>query len=304
MQLIDEIIDILSSEQGKLTEALFKTKVLLHKIGHKELIEWVNYELNGYPSKESVPEYRIMPAQVLVNASNGAWQLKGHPIPLGHLKTSQRESLEKSEMNQSLAVLEQFTVEKNSKLQSPIPMENNRLLAKGLGNGYHISSAWCEIQSTGVTQILTQVRSRLLDFILELSGKIDNELSEDEVKSLGSKLDVENLFNNTVFGNNTTIVVGSSNKQNVSNTIIKADFIALSKALKGYGVSDGDIGVLENAIEKDKGLVDDENNKYGPNVNTWLQEMFSKAVDTSWQIELGIVSGILTTALNNYYGWL
>ena len=149
---------------------------------------------------------------------------------------------------------------------SPIPMKNNGLLAKGLRNGYHISSAWCEIQSTDVTQILTQVRSRLLDFILELSGKIDNELSEDEVKTLGSKLDVENLFNNAVFGDNTTIVVGSSNKQNVSNTIAEADFIALSKALKGYGVSDGDIGVLESAIEKDKELVDDENNKYGPQV--------------------------------------
>ena len=63
MKLIDEIIEILSSETGKLSKALIKTKVLLHEIGHKELVPWVNAELNGYPDKDAVPEYRALPAQ-------------------------------------------------------------------------------------------------------------------------------------------------------------------------------------------------------------------------------------------------
>ncbi|MFK5915339.1 MAG: hypothetical protein QM484_13290 [Woeseiaceae bacterium] len=304
MQLIDEIIEILSSDQGTLTDALFKTKVLLHKIGHKELIEWVNHELNGYPTKDAVPKYRVMSAQVLVNASNGAWQINAHPIPLAHLKGSQRESLEKTEMDQSLAVLEEYAEKGSGHLQSPIPMEYNGILAKGLGNGYHISSAWCEIELTGVTQILTQVRSRLLDFVLELGSNVDNELTEDEVKKLGSTLDVENLFNNAVFGDNTTIVVGTSNKQNVNNTNIKGDFNKLSNMLKEQGVSDSDIQILESAIESDKEIMSDDDKKYGPNVSTWLETMLSKAVDTSWKIELGVASSILATALNNYYGLL
>ncbi|MCK5100082.1 MAG: hypothetical protein KAR45_18370 [Desulfobacteraceae bacterium] len=69
MKLIDEIIEILSSNNGKLSDALIKTKVLLHKIGHKELVPWVNSELNGYHDRDIIPEYRILPAQVLVNAS-------------------------------------------------------------------------------------------------------------------------------------------------------------------------------------------------------------------------------------------
>lgn len=47
MKLLNEIIDALSSQDSSLTDALLKTKVLLHKIGHKELVEWVNRELNG-----------------------------------------------------------------------------------------------------------------------------------------------------------------------------------------------------------------------------------------------------------------
>ncbi len=65
MKLIDEIIEILSSSDGNLTDALIKTKIVLHKIGHKELIDWVNSELNGYPNEDQVPPYRILRAQVL-----------------------------------------------------------------------------------------------------------------------------------------------------------------------------------------------------------------------------------------------
>jgi hypothetical protein len=44
--LIDEIIALLSAGEGKTTEALLKTKILLHQIGKKALVGWVNNELN------------------------------------------------------------------------------------------------------------------------------------------------------------------------------------------------------------------------------------------------------------------
>lgn len=304
MKLIDEIVEILSTDEGKLTDALIKTKVLLHKIGHKELIEWVNHELCGYPDRDAVPSYRTLPTQVLVNASNGAWQLTSHPIPLAHLKKGSRDALEIVKMNQSLAVLESFAEKNTGHLQSPIPMEVNRLLAEGLGNGYQISSAWCEVPLSGVIQILTQVRSRLLDFVLELSEKFDGEPNEDEVKKRGNALDAENLFNNTIFGDNTTIVVGSSNKQSVNNTNLKGNFSALRSTLQSNGVSDGDIQLLEGAIQEDKSIIDNDEKEYGPSVKSWLQSMLSKAVDASWQIELGVASSLLATALQNFYGWL
>jgi AbiTii len=51
--LTDEIISLLSEEKSSLSEALLKTKVFLYQIGKKELAEWVNHELNGYP--EDIP---------------------------------------------------------------------------------------------------------------------------------------------------------------------------------------------------------------------------------------------------------
>lgn len=303
MKLINEIIEILSSDTGKLSDALMKTKVLLHKIGHKELVPWVNSELNGYPDRESVPEYRVLPAQVLVNASNIAYRVTSHHIPMGHLDKKYRESLETARMNQSLAVLEKFTEKDTGHLQAHIPMEAYGLLGKGLDNSYQIESAWSEISHTSVLQILIQVRSRLLDFVLELNDQFPSELNEEEVKERIGRVDAGHLFNSAIFGDNTTILVGSSNTQTVSNVNIKGDFNSLANTLEENGVSNTDITALKKAIEKDSSIINNDSKEFGPAVKSWLQTMLSKAVDTSWNIELGIASSLLATALNNFYGW-
>jgi hypothetical protein len=68
MKLLDEIIGLLSSEGAPLTEALLKTKVLLHIIGRKELAEWVNSELNGYRETDTLPSYRTLRGEILSRA--------------------------------------------------------------------------------------------------------------------------------------------------------------------------------------------------------------------------------------------
>ena len=106
MKLVDEIIEILSSDNGILSNALIKTKVLLHKMGHKELVMWVNKELNGYSQDDELPDYRIIPAQVRVSATNGAYTVNSHPIPMNHLDREFKHSLEEAKIDYSLATIE------------------------------------------------------------------------------------------------------------------------------------------------------------------------------------------------------
>ncbi len=303
MNLINEIVEALSSQSSSLTDALLKTKVLLHKIGHKELAEWVNRELNGYANDHDLPAYRILPAQVLVNAANTAYQVTRHPIPLGHLSKEQREPLEAAKMQQSLAVLEKLVEKEGGNLQAPIPMEENGLLGDGLANGYIIQRAWCEIQKADVAQIFVQVRSRLLDFVLGLQDQLGDNVSDQEAKEKTDSFDASNLFNNAIFGNNTTIVVGAHNKQQVTNVSVEGNFQALASKLLRNNVQDSDIVVLEHAIAEDANTTAVVERKFGPSVKAWLQSMLSKAVDSSWQIELGVASSLLATALQKYYGW-
>lgn len=303
MKLLDEIIETLSSQNGSLTDALLKTKVLLHKIGHQELVEWVNHELNGYPRDRTVPEYRVLPAQVLANMANMVYQINSHPIPIGHLSEEQRESLETSAMHQSLAVLEKLVEKDGGSLQATIPMEFNGILGEQLASGLKIQRAWCSIGQASVAQIFVQVRSRLLDFVLGLKDQIGDNVPDQDIRQRTDAFDASSLFNNAIFGDNTTIVVGSHNKQDVTNVIVKGDFDALADHLRENGVDDSSIAALDQAIKQDEGAPDISEKKYGPSVKAWLQNMLSKAVDSSWQIELGVASSLLATALQKYYGW-
>jgi len=302
VKLIDDIIEALSSKTGSLSEALLKTKVLLHKIGHKELVDWVNNELNGYPNEDDLPEYRILPAQVLANMANIAYQINSHPIPIGHLSEKHREMYTKAKMNQSLAVLEKLVDKNEGGLQAPIPMEVNGLLSKGLDKSFVIQRAWCEIGIASVDGIFIQVRSRLLDFILDLKDQLGNVMSDKEVKDRSDSIDASSLFHNAIFGDNTTIVVGNNNEQKVSINL-EANFHALAENLKQSGVGENEVSQLKAAIANDDDSKEVAEKKFGPRVREWLRVMMSKAIDTSWQIELGVAGNLLTDLLKRYYGW-
>jgi AbiTii len=84
MQLLKDIVTLLSEKDGSLTDALLKTKVLMHRIGHKELAGWVNDELSGYPSDSLVPDYRTITTRLYGNVSNLAWRYSGTQLPTSH----------------------------------------------------------------------------------------------------------------------------------------------------------------------------------------------------------------------------
>ena len=303
MKLIDEIIEILSADEPNLINALLKTKILLYKIGQNNLIEWVNNEINGYSEESEVPPYRKLGTEVLANFSNMTYRYTRHPIPLSHLDKDYRESLKTAKLRQSLGVLEEFVSSDVGHIQSAIPLEANHLLGKGLDSSYQVQRAWCEISTSEITQILIEVRSRLLDFILELSGKFGENLSDKEVKIIGQALDTPSMFSNAIFGDNTTILVGNNNQQTVSINVLNNDFSSLSELLRSQHVSEPDIQELESALETDELSTEITNKKFGPAVKIWFKTMLSKAVDASWQIEIGIASSFLADALKKYYGW-
>lgn len=299
MKLLNDIVDLLSSEQGSLTEALFKTKVLLHDLDQTELIAWINSELNGYGEKQELPSYRLVPAQVLANLASMTFTASSHPLPIGHLSEKQREGFETAKMRQSLSVLEKFAQKPEGSLTSPIPLEANALLGKSLASGVSIQRAWSQIEISSIVQILTEVRSRLLDFVLQLRDQLPDEPTDSQKHSV----DTRSLFNNAVLGDNATIIIGDKNKADIVNLHLKGNFDALAHELKKYNVADKAIAELETAIQEDEPTIDQKSKEFGTSVKAWVQRMLHKAVDTSWKIEVGMASSILTEALKHYYGW-
>ncbi|ENB4343311.1 hypothetical protein ABHP84_003961 [Vibrio parahaemolyticus] len=301
MKLIDEIIEILSSEESSLKTALLKTKVLLHKLGEKEILGWVDSELRGYQSIDSLPSYRVVHVSVLGNVSNMAYRQTHQVLPMIHLDKSIREKLDTRFLTDSIAVISEYS--KRDDLQITIAPEYYPLLSKGLSNGYQVETAWGMTSSGVMTQVLTEVNSRLLDFVLELSEKFPSEMDTEDMRSRAKEVGVSDLFNNAVFGDNTTIVVGDSNTQNVRNSINRNDIHSLVEVLKQNKVSDADINALKLAIEKDQDTEEVKTGQFGKEVSTWMGTMVSKAASTVWDIKVGAAGSLLATAIGKYYGF-
>lgn len=303
MKLLADLIAELSTPQPSLIDALVKTKVLLHRVGRKDLVEWVNHEINGYPDDAQLPSYRIVPAHVKGNVTNNAYTYNDHPLPTMHLTAEQRKRLEELEMRDSIAVLEGLAKHDKQGLQRPLPLEYGAFFNKALTGGYKVQQAWCDIGVGRFAQITAQVRSKLLDFLLELSEKVGADMSEEEVKRVAQSPETASMFNNAIFGDNVTILVGNHSQQRVQIEVGKGDFTALAELLRSNKVAESDIGALKLAVEADAVTPEVEEKRLGPRVKEWLSSMFTKAVDTAWQIEVGVAGGLLTSALQKYYGW-
>lgn len=299
--LIDEVINLLSDEKNSLSTALLKTKVLLHQIGKKELADWVNNELNGYSDNASIPEYRLLQSQVLVNASNGAYEAAGHPIPLAHLTSDQKKELEIIKMTKSISVLEEMASDtENNFLIGNIPMEANSFLGQSLANGFKIERAWCQTSSHNLKGIFTQVRSRLLDFILGLKESIGDATNEADVLNKIDSIDAASIFSNKIYGDNNTILIGDHNSQNVRINIIKGDLESLSQNLIKAGVPIDEIEKLKVAIrndEKNHGQA-----SFNGNTGKWLTNLLHSAAKGALKISSDVISSVITRAITSYIG--
>ncbi|MGF6411530.1 hypothetical protein OKW37_003200 [Paraburkholderia sp. MM5482-R2] len=303
MSLVDDIIAALSSQDHSLVDALLKTKVLLHDIGHKELVPWVNNEINGYPPDAELPAYRLLSSQVLGNVAGMTVQYTAHPLPIGHLTEEQRAQIQTARMTQSLAVLEKFAEGEGGRLEAPIPLEANGLLGKTLAHGLVIQRAWCQISQAELPQIFVQVRSRLLDFVLELRDRLGESNTTEKIKEAALDVDAPGLFRSAIFGDNTTIVLGSNNSTHIAITNGKGDFDALATALRSRGMEEPDIVDLKNAVAADEGAEEASDGKPGPAVKGWLGRVVAKTMDGTWAISTAVASATISEALKNYFGW-
>ena len=301
MKLIEEIIELLSSGEINLKVALLKTKVLIHKLGEKELLDWVNGELNGYLEKESIPDYRVLHLTIKGNVSNRARRYSNQTLPVMHLDKVIRECLDTKYLMNGIAVIEQYSEQEH--LHISIAPEYYPYLSEGYDSTYQVESAWALHSAGAMTQILTEVNSRLLDFVLELSEKFPSEMDSSEMKTRSKEVGVSDLFNNAVFGDNATIVVGDSNTQTIKNTVTKNDLPSLIEVLKEHKVSDEDIAELETSIEKDNDSDQVKEGAFGTEVSSWIGRMVGKAASTAWDVKVGAAGSLLATAIGKFYGF-
>lgn len=294
MKLIDEIIEILSSENCNLENALIKTKILLHKMGEKSLLSWVNQELNGYDNIESVPDYRKIQNIVIGSFQNYATRYTNHPIPIMHLKDKELDFFKIIKFSDSISIIESLSKREDT-LYFSLELEFAPLLTKNLDSSLSVTNLKRQVSKSQILGILTQIRSRLLDFILDVSEKIPEDISDKDIKSKSKEIDTKEIFNNAIFDGNITINIGDNN--NNKSIQIKNDFENLLQKLKDYELNPKELEDLKDSIEEDKTIINNGKKEFGKNVQNWLKEISIKTRDK-------VAMNGITESLNAFYGWM
>lgn len=301
MKLINDLVEDLTSSSTSIESCLLKAKVLAHQIGDEDFKKWVNDEINGYSQESKVPPYRIVKLTILGTVSNGYYRYSDRPLPTLHIEESIRNNLTTQSIRNGISNISNL-IDTEEKYAVHIAPEFYGIFNKNFSEGYEVEYAK-GVHSVGAMQgIITQIKSRLLDFLLGISDRIPKETAPSNLKQIAKDIGVNEMFKNSVFGNNTTIVIGGGSINSVSNTIIHNDIESLVSFLRKNNVTEKDIDELKVAIASDSTEINPTEKMPGRRVSDWTKDMLAKAGTASWQVTIEAAGNLLATALGAYYG--
>ena len=225
MHLIEVILNDLMDNNVSLTVPLSKTKVLATRISNKDLLAWVNKELGGYDTDDSVPNYRITQGKLKGDFLYGNKQGTNFPITL---ETSEKtyQRVHTAHFKESVSQLESLSKSESRMLKyefhAPLTRSIEKLLQEVNGPYFQLFSAGLSIPTGFVREILSSIHSRLLDLILALETEFGLEAEISRLKS-----------NNDFITNYVTTTINNLGDGNVTNTGANANVDAEISILKG-----------------------------------------------------------------------
>jgi len=306
MSLLREIQDAAIDVNVDISVVLRKCKVLAARLGNKEFKLWVEYELNGYTSKEDLPEYRILRVESRGDFF-GMFQsgLKNAPIPSSSIPEEYRDLVNTSYLMQAIsfyASLTKDTERTGDTLRSPWSADLIRLVGSEIYQDMNLGDAWQQIPYGAIAALLDTVRNRILSFVLGIEAEApDAGEAPPNVKPIADDR-VSQVFNTYIQGNVTSLVAGSQTiTQNIEITVVQNDLESLKQYLASLGIGEPDLKELDQAIREDaqSGVKGNLGNK----VKVWLGKMISKAGSSAWNVATSIAANLLIKALSKYYGF-
>jgi hypothetical protein len=268
-------------------------------------VAWVNSELTGYPDETSVPPYRIVTTEVHGHLTSIAWQMSDYRLPIRHIDEEKRRHLTRFGMTSSIQVIEESIKESRRSglsMRRNLPIEAAGMFEEALARGINVVSAWCLINMGDVENILVEVRSRLLDFALELRDAVGSNAEGDQLQARAATVDAGRMFNTAIYGSNNTVVLGAHSTQTVTVGNAKGDMDSLLKVLAGIGVPNDDLEKLKTAVSTDerKGIVptvgEGETGK-------WFGGLLGRAGKGAIGVGVDVLSSTIVKALAAYAGF-
>lgn len=302
-KVIQSIIDDFSVNKD-ISDIFLQVQVLVHLLKDDQLTQWFESEQHGY--KEGIlPEYRVIKVSIIGSVeqdrdSLGKILRRNMILSPSHIEDEQFiEMLTTYNVREPLNKIQKM-IQQNGSIRFILPYSCIDFLQQGLSANYHIIQVWQEIERASLNNILVQVKSKLLQFLLELNDSLDLNVN---INSLGDKKQIEKVMNNTIYA--ATVTFGDNSAINVNNSTVvggKDNIVTISNEVKKE---------LENIVTQIETLINetgDNQTKIEDTINSIREELSSKiprpgflkaAFNSLNGVGLGVVANQLTPFVNS-----
>ncbi|WP_089725540.1 AbiTii domain-containing protein [Candidatus Thiosymbion oneisti] len=213
MSLLSEIQASAVDAREPITALLRRCKILAARLKHAEFKAWVENELSGYNTKESIPEYRIY-----VVGCKGYFAgpygsgMKNADIPKSAIPKEVRDELFTSYFAQPVAAIESLIQDsEGGTVQGPWPPEVTAIVGERIYQGMNCLQAWKVIPVNGLVAALDIIRSKVLNFVLELEAESPEAGDSPQSAPVVSNERITQIFNTYITGKVQNVATGSTN---------------------------------------------------------------------------------------------
>jgi hypothetical protein len=286
----------------EISTILRKCKILATRLGNEEFKRWVEFELNGYTSKDDLPEYRVLKVESHGNFIGVAWQFTDIPIPPSSIPEKYRDIVTTVYFMDPIVYYHSLitSTEGSTDLSQPWPADLISLVGAKIYKNMNCSNAWKVISRGTIASLLDQVRNRVLSFALEIEGDAPNAGEAPPNTKPVSDERVAQVFNTVIQGNVGNIAAGSQTiTYDTEITVNQNDLGSLKQYLASLGIGKKDLEELDQAVREDR--QSKVRGDLGEKVKGWLGRMISKAGSSSWKIATHVAANLLVKAISAYY---
>lgn len=305
MSLVKSIQSELLSGEVKLESVLLKIRFLSAKIESVVLEDWVGFELNGYPTKDDCPEYRMVPVSISGTFS-GSFNSSISNAPIaGNIVEAITKSKNWTECSLQDGVAEIEYLFSNN--PDGFQLDYSNLIMHITGKiypNYVCNQVVGYISSSRISGILSAVRARILDLVLDLEKRIPEisnvSIEQPEIQISSSKME-ELLMSQTkiIYGDNYEIS-SSGDSANINIKNVAGDADGLAETLVKVGIAKKDASQLAKIISSEEATSKEE--PLGKKAQKWLVKNIGKATNGSWKIGASVATKVISAAALKYYG--
>lgn len=303
MSLLRDIQNAAVDPTTDIATLLRKCKILAVRLGSEKFKKWVDNELNGYDKIDELPEYRVLNTESYGHFSGAFGSgLKNVQIPPSCLPKEFRDRITKSYLMAPISGYASLINNRDrNNAQEQWPADMLAYFGQQIYRGMNCLSAWKVIPYNALVALVDTIRTRVLNFALEIEDEAPNAGEAPANVQPLSQDRISQVFNTYISGNVQNVATGSSNVTQSGEFIVTpGDFSSLQRHLISLGVEDNDVADLLAAVSADT----QANGKpaLGKRVQTWVGTMLGKAASGTWDISASVAGTVLGKALSMYFG--